>query len=512
MSDSAVSHRAHSMGPAVQAGLFAVLIGLLAQIWAHQHRMIFAFWDAQAHLDIARRLHDSLTPGLQMLGTVWLPVPHLLLFPFTLVDRWWWNGTAGGIVGLISLGVSAAFLHDLLARRCRDQRLAWLGTAFLIFNPSLLLLQSTAMTEPVLLAALISGAALLDRWDESGSRSTLRWAGIALALAVGTRYDGWFALLLALPWVLFKASRTRRPIFSSLLNFAVPAAVMTALWLGYNAWFFGDPLEFQRGIWSAQSQQNELAGSGLLPTRGRLDTSLLAYAGAVILSSGAWLTLGAVTLILACRGRIGATGAMLLLLAALPFNVLALWSGQSTIGMPWTEHGSTANLRYGIMLLPGLAAVVALGADHLGRKMSQPRGMFFALLLLTGAQLALWAWHWPAQVGVVREAVAIRDGDLRQQLASDWLAGHYDGGRILVDEALNLSPRTRIAIRDRIYIWTWELGPRALALPEREVDWVMVDRHHLNGEVAKSIAASPSFLIRFERTFEDDGLEIWRRR
>jgi len=33
---------------------------------------------ARAHLVVARRVFDSLTPGWQQVGAVWLPLPHLL--------------------------------------------------------------------------------------------------------------------------------------------------------------------------------------------------------------------------------------------------------------------------------------------------------------------------------------------------------------------------------------------------------------------------------------------------
>ena len=40
------------------------------------------YGDAIAHLHIARRVFDSHRPGLSQLGSVWLPLPHLLMIPF----------------------------------------------------------------------------------------------------------------------------------------------------------------------------------------------------------------------------------------------------------------------------------------------------------------------------------------------------------------------------------------------------------------------------------------------
>jgi hypothetical protein len=495
--------------PAFQAGFVAFVIGGIAQWWSLRTGAVFAFWDAQAHLDIARRVVDSTTPGLQMLGTVWLPIPHLLMLPFTLVDAWWWSGLAGGIVGLAAFVCLVASLHGMLVRRT-DTRTAWIGTAFVVLNPSLLYLQTTAMTEPVLLAFLVGSAAAIDRWNESGNRRTLLLAGALAALSIGSRYDGWFFAALAAPTVAWLSWRSGRRWLVDALLFSLPGLLMGAAWLGFNWLFFDDPLEFQRGVWSAQAQA---AALGVLPTRGHLLESLKVYLGASLLSSGAALTvLGLLAVPIAGR-RITASAPALLLLSVLPFNILALVAGQSTIQLPWGGHPGILNLRYGVMMLPGLAAAMALGISRLAE--SRPewrRGTQLAAMTAVAAQLALFGTGWPSNVGALREGLAIRDGDRRQQEASDWLAGHYDGGRVLVDEAVNLSPRTRIPMRDRIYDWTWQLGADALATPEVAVDWVVVDRRHVAGKVLHAIDGRAAFADRFDRAFAQDGLEIWRRR
>ncbi|MEO5798565.1 MAG: phospholipid carrier-dependent glycosyltransferase [Gemmatimonadales bacterium] len=512
LSPSAGSHRIHTR-PAFQAGLVAFVVGLLAQWWSHQYHLVFAFWDSQAHLDIARRLVDSTTPGIQMLGTVWLPIPHLLLLPFTLIDQWWRNGAAGGAVGLFAYVAIVASVHDLLVRRTGSLALAWIGTILVLLNPSLLYLQTTAMTEPVLLAFITTSIVALDRWNESGSSRTLLTAGVLAALAVGSRYDGWFFVAIAVPVVAWLSWRQQRSWISNTLRFAVPSAIMAALWFGYNYAYFGDPLEFQRGVWSAQSQQAVLAARGLLPTKGAPLLAIGYYLGATVLASGALLTcLGLIATPFQFR-RLTRNAPALLLLTALPFNILALWGGQSVIALPWTTPAGILNVRYGVMLLPGLAAMLAMTLSAAREwRPGWARGTLLAGMLVVLAQATLFARDWPANAGALREGLAIRDGDRRQQRASDWLAEHYDGGRVLVDGAVNLSPRTRIPLRDRIYDWTWQLGQAALAAPDREVDWVIVDGQDSTDAVSRAIARRPDFASKFDRAFADGGLEIWRRR
>lgn len=492
----------------MMVGLVAFFIGTLAQFWAHHANVVFAFWDAQAHLDIARRVIDSTTPGLQMLGTVWLPVPHLLLVIPVQVNAWWWNGLAGGLIGLLAFIVVAIALHDLLARRLQDPRWAWLGVAFVVLNPSLLFLQTTAMTEPVLLAFVVAATALLDRWTESGSTRLLLGAGVLTALAVGSRYDGWFFAAIAVIVVAWHARRTARPLYSSVATFIMPTMLVVVAWLAFNYVFFGDPLEFQRGAWSAQSQQATLAEQGLLPTKGRPDLAMAYYLGASALACGVVLLAGALGASWKALRSRGST-AVILLGAALFFNVIALAAGQSVIALPWTEPAGFLNVRYGLMLLPGTAAALVLGLDNAGRSR---RLLLRAGIVALAVQVGLFALAPRLQVGALSEGMAIRDGDPRQQHASDWLRDHYDGGRVLVDGAINISPRSRIPLRDRIHEWTWELGAKALAAPELAVEWVVADARTPDDAVSRAITKRPDFRKRFDLVFDQDGLEIWRRR
>ena len=58
-----------------------------AAVWYFfSHGYLQWYGDAEAHLNNARRIFDSLTPGYDQLGTPWLPLPHLAIVPFARVD------------------------------------------------------------------------------------------------------------------------------------------------------------------------------------------------------------------------------------------------------------------------------------------------------------------------------------------------------------------------------------------------------------------------------------------
>src|SRR5258705_13483635 len=58
--------------------LGAALVGAAAWIVFFRQGLVLSHYDAKAHLVVARRILDNLTPGWQQIGAVWLPLPHLI--------------------------------------------------------------------------------------------------------------------------------------------------------------------------------------------------------------------------------------------------------------------------------------------------------------------------------------------------------------------------------------------------------------------------------------------------
>ena len=58
--------------------LAAALGGAFVALHYHRLGLTLSHYDARGHLVVARRIFDSITPGWQQIGAVWLPLPHLL--------------------------------------------------------------------------------------------------------------------------------------------------------------------------------------------------------------------------------------------------------------------------------------------------------------------------------------------------------------------------------------------------------------------------------------------------
>ncbi len=225
---------------------------LAVTAWSWTNHAMLNYGDAVAHLHIARRVFDSHRPGFSQLGSVWLPLPHLLMIPFVSVYAWWANGIAGLIPSSLAW-LAACYGIYLLARRWLGPAPSAIALVFFALNPNLLYMQTTAMTEPLFVCEMVWSALWLVEWrasiDDAGNprRSARHLWLIALVLvaAVFTRYDGWIMALLA--WTAIGIVLLRRRRLNSRSFWAATIIVVAApiVWFVYNAVVFGDWLSIR---------------------------------------------------------------------------------------------------------------------------------------------------------------------------------------------------------------------------------------------------------------------------
>ncbi len=95
-------------------------------IYYYYNGLGLAYNDARSHLDIARRVVEGLKPGLAQLGSVWLPLPHLLMTFTIWNDFMWHSGLAGAIISMISYVVSCIVILKFLKHIKRTKMIAHL--------------------------------------------------------------------------------------------------------------------------------------------------------------------------------------------------------------------------------------------------------------------------------------------------------------------------------------------------------------------------------------------------
>ena len=359
---------------------------------------ILLYGDAVAHINIARRVFDSKTPGPLQLGTVWLPLPHLLMIPFIASSKLWRSGAGGSIPSLAAyvFGVLGIFrLTRTLANVVRPEDnesqtgarqqegmpdlaasvAPWVAAGIYGANPNLIYMQTTAMGEALYLAFFIWAVAHFSEFLRGDSKALTK-CGMCLAAASLTRYDGWFlgavvitaaVAALAFPQLCRDREQSRRTsTFSrgTIIKFLLISAAGPALWLAYNAAVYGNPLEFGNGPYSARAIEKKTATVN--PAKGNLYAAGSYFLKSAELNVAEPEWLGRLLLALAVAGLIAVLWTrpnawpLLLLWTPLPFYALSVAYGAVPIFVPqWWPH-SQYNVRYGLELLPAFAVSLAL--------------------------------------------------------------------------------------------------------------------------------------------------------
>ncbi|MBZ5581422.1 MAG: glycosyltransferase family 39 protein [Acidobacteriia bacterium] len=333
-------------------GFFAV--GAALTIWSalavwyfYSHGWLLYYGDAEAHLNIARRILDSKTAGYDQIGTVWLPLPHALMMPFVRVDALWRSGVGGAIPSAACFVLAGCFLFAAARRIFQSTAAGCVAAALFALDPNMMYLQSTAMTEAIFAAAVAGLLYFTVRFRETQGWGAVIGAGLATCAGTLTRYDGWFLLPFAAAYFLWAAKRRR---VATALVFCVVAGAGPLYWLANNWWLAGDALDFYHGPFSAQAIQ---AGKPY-PGKGDWAMAWLYYRTAVRLCAGPVLALLAIAGIVAALLR-RAFWPVLLLALPPAFYVWSLHSSGTPIFVPELWPHSYYNTRYGLAALPLLA-------------------------------------------------------------------------------------------------------------------------------------------------------------
>ncbi len=510
--------------PWMTATLLVAYIASIVSFWYYyQTHQILIYGDAYAHMLIARRIVDSLTPGLAQFGGVWLPLPHIIMLPFIWNAYLWRTGLAGSIPSMICYIIASIYLFMTVRRLTRDSRASFIGALVFILNPNVLYLQTTPMTEPVLIATLTAASYYFLAWVQEDQLYYLILAGGATFLATLARYDGWFLyvtfLLMLIPIGWLKRQRWGQ-IEGNLLVFGTIGGLGGLLWFIWCWLIFGSPLYFQNGPYSSQAMQQALIQAHILFTYHNLWQSIRYYTIDSMANVGPIIFVLAVLAIVLFIIRRGLTPEMLAglsFLSPFAFYVIALYGGQAALYVPGAVSPSFShqlyNARYGVEMVVPCAIFIAVLASRisLGRLHTFTLGAIQVILIgLVIGQTIL------TTTGGI---VSLQDGQFGLDCAHShpliiFLAQHYNGGLILEDlystkiDALN--PEANIDFKNTIYEGSGSLWQQALAHPAQSVDWVIANPTDPHDIVAQTLGTK--LATEFTRDLEEpNGLSLYHR-
>lgn len=347
-------------------GRLAAVLGVAASGFYAVSGLALAHYDAKAHLVVARRILDSLTPGWEQIGAVWLPLPHLIQMLPVQLDFFYRTGALAIVVSVLSHVVTTAALAATVLALTASRSGAILAAAIYALNPNTLYLQSTPMTEPLLFALSSLQVHLMVRWILAGRLVADRWIGWVTVLACLTRYEAWpitaWAFVasawawwrrgVALPRVLDVHARMTLYPVGTALAFMLFSRITVGEWFVSSGFFVPD--ESLRGQPMAVAEK---------------------IAEGVALVGGDWL--------LWVGGVCASVTAVLALFSAGRTPMLVALALLGAIALPASAYlaGHPFRLRYEIPLVLGLALGAGLGLGLLRRAGSVLAVMTLALVL-----------------------------------------------------------------------------------------------------------------------------------
>jgi Dolichyl-phosphate-mannose-protein mannosyltransferase len=365
----------------------ATLLSICALLFYYHRDAILLYGDAVAHINIARRVFDSRTPGLFQLGTVWLPLPHALDVPF-IVNSWLWRTGIGASIPSMLAYIAGTLGVFRLVRGMTSRAAAWIAALIYALNPNLLYMQATAMTEALYLACFVWTVVYFSEFARQAqdeplrARRSLEKCAVVLSAAMLVRYDAWFLAAVMAPAAMIVVWRQEawrqealaRPLRRGFISFLLLTALTPGLWLAYNHAAYGNALEFANGPYSAQAiqQRTRTATMPTYPGENSPRTAALYFLKVSRLNLGqgraehlVFTTAFVALLSVFFFSRKFVPWA--LLWVPVPFYVFCIAWGSLPIYLGEWWPFSLYNVRYGLQLLPAVAVFVALGYEFLGK-------------------------------------------------------------------------------------------------------------------------------------------------
>jgi Dolichyl-phosphate-mannose-protein mannosyltransferase len=477
----------------------AVLIG--GTLWwclRQTPNQLLAYADVPTHLNLARRLHDDLHPGLGQLGDYWLPLTHVLELPFVWNDTLWHSGLAGAIPSMACYLISVWCIYRLMELATGERFPAMIAGLAFAANPNVLYLHVQAMFEPALIASMLLATYALARWLQGEGYGWLVAAAAAACVSTTSRYEAWgfaMASVVVVTLALWQRGDRGPRLRGHILFYILLAWYGMALWLLWNLALSGDPFYFLHPSFNKGLGEARLA----VLTKGHLPRAA-AYTILSIADNAGPLLVGAATLGLwrtISAFGLRARGLWIYLLAApAVFDVLYLGlKGTPPILVPQLIPHVSGNIRYGLVSLPLLC--VLLG--YLARR--PPATVSGAGLAPTVLRAVLPAARmvWPVVQGALLAAVVAQplflvqrhfvvsynepntskyaaDQQARVDLAH-WLGAHYDGGHVLMSTfkgADRVILASGLPNREFIHEGSQNTWKCALRRPQRWARWIIL--------------------------------------
>jgi hypothetical protein len=476
----------------------SALLGLYAVYFYASSGLALSHYDAKAHLVVARRIIDSITPGWEQIGAVWLPLPHLVNMLPVQIDLLYRTGAFAIAVSVLLQAVAVASITSMVLLLTASPAGAVLAATLFATNPNVLYLQSTPMTEPMLFGLTALQVCLLTHWIMNGTiddrRRSIGWVTV---LACLTRYEAWPITGCAFVASAYAWWRRGAPFMKILRA---------------HAWLAVYPLMTVAGFMLlSRITVNEwfVSGGFFVP-----DDTMLGN-----LSVGYEKIVEGVTLLAGERFvRIAQVSAAAVVVLALwrreraPMMVAAALFGAAALPIAAYYAGHPFRMRYEIPFILAASVAIGLAIGQLGG-WAKPVAAFVFLLVY------LQRPPFDPRAPMLHEAQLDSGNSRGRQIVTNCLVREYDGGTIMASMGslghyMHELSQAGFDIKDFLHegngpIWdsAFTRGPAPLAT------WVLIEEAAEGGDaVSQRYRLRRKLLEPYERVCEGGNVALYRRR
>jgi hypothetical protein len=486
-----------TLRPLERAVALAAAAGGIFVAWQYYRRgLTLTHYDARGHLVVARRIADSITPGWQQIGAVWLPLPHVLNALPVQVNLSYRTGASAVAMSILAFAVATGSAAAMVRKLTNSSAAAVAAAAVFALNPNVLYLQSTPMTEPLLMALTALGVARLIEWCQTNPRSSGASVGWTFALACMTRYEAWpitAAALVAAAWTLWRRGMPRPLVRQAVGRISAYPAVALLAFIVFSRvvvgeWFVGSSFFVPENkalgdLW--------LAGKEIGWGTRELSGPLLIWIAAIGL-------IGLTVVGLASRSRVYAIAAVSLVAAAV---------------IPWVAFykGHPFRIRYMVPLILAEAVAAGFAAGMFRRAQPIAASLVIVVALFElrpldpRAPMVVEAqWDRPNRPARAKVTACLTPPSSPEKImASMGSLGHY----------MQETSAQGYGIRNFLHEGNGDIWLAALNNPRPYAGWILIEEIAEGGDMLARLARErPTFLSGYTRACEGAGMALYRRR
>jgi hypothetical protein len=420
--------------------LGASVVSIVAFLFFYGQGTTLGYKDMYSHLEIGRRVVVGQSTGFGQLGGIWLPLQHILMIPLVWNNFLYLTGLAGSLLSMAAYVTSVVAVFKIV-RLLTDSRLGGY-TAALVFglNPGVLYLQSTALTELLMYAALLLAVLGVLKWLKTDNYNFLMLAAFSTFALTLTRYEGWVMAIVLVAVVVYSCIRRGFPFAKGdqkgqglTLTFMSFALLGIVAWMVWNGLIFGDPMNWVKGEYSSSEQ----VSTQQLTQVGDLQASVMTYYYGMLGNMPVVLMIAALAglVVLFIREKFSPESVLVMsTIVIIPFFMYGLFTGQQPMRVAQID-GDLYNLRFGVFAVIPASIMIGYLVGQATFKLVRPV-LAISAAVLVGAFFVVSFADNGEQIITQQEARSSINGMSEQAEVGDFLADKTRG-RILMESFNN---------------------------------------------------------------------------